>query len=215
MSGGHNVMMLGVIASETVSQSGGTSADFKNGIYEIGGNPATFDDLFMPSADWGTVTEGDITEGVGLVGTKFPTIRTSIANSFISSGVTPIFEFDTDATLSTFLRLEFFDAPDYNTEFYVLVKKSTSQSVLAQPGETDNLSGNTVSSAGSHKAAMTLLVDGRLSLSVDGEDAETLAWTADGSAINTVGIEVHANTTLTKVTFMPVQADVDLPTLST
>lgn len=212
-------MMMGVVASQSVSVGPPAgipgSADFKNGIYEVSGSPATFDDIIMPSADWGTVVEGDITPGVGLQGQKLPTIKTILANHFIAVGVTAILEFDTTAITSNFCRLEFFDAPDFNTEFYVVVRKGPSQSLLVQPGDIDNLSGNNPTSAGSHKAAITLLIGDRLSLSVDGGATETLAWTTDGSAINTVGITVHTNTTLTKITFMAVQADVDLPALST
>lgn len=192
-----------------------TSADFKNGTYEVSGSTATFGDIIMPSADWGTVVEGDITAGVGLEGSKFPTAKTALANTFIASGVTAVFEIETDGSGSQSCRLEFFDAPDFNTEFYVLVEKSGHQSAIGQPSGTTNLSGNIISAPGSHKAAMTILINGRLSLSVDGSAAETVAWSGSGSAINTIGISVSAGTTLKKVSFLTVQADGDLPALST
>lgn len=207
-------MMLGVIASEVVASSPVTnligSADFKNGVYEFLGNPATFDDFIGPNDDWGTVTEGDITPGVGLEGTKFPAVLSTLAASFIALGVTPVFEFDTTVVSNAF-SLEFLKTPDFDPEFYVTVGGT---STVTQPGGSVDLSGNNSLPPGSHVAAITILIDGRMSLSVDGDVAETVAWAGDGSTINTIGMAISSGVTLKKISFFTAQADVDLPALS-
>lgn len=147
------------------------TGDFASGEYAYQSEPAVYGDLFVTDeSNWGSAAV--VTEGLGITanGDAIATEPTSI---LLADGCTLVVGFSVNSTQGgRGFEVQIFNAPTYDK--FISVLATTSGSRIAD--ELSNQSATTtITSVGAHKAAFAFEA-GRIALSVDGDEAVTLAY---------------------------------------
>jgi hypothetical protein len=204
------------------------SLDFKNGSHSVGGISKTIDQVLEQNATYGTYSNTDVVDGVGLQATGTALTVTEpvlTAGAFakacpdVDTGFTAVMTFSL-ATPGAQAQVGIDLAVPDTSEGWGFTGSWTGSSTsnLYDYGGTIN-DAVTISGVGEHKVAVTLSAD-HLAASIDGGSAVvTAAPTANAATI--IGLYCIAHATgatvtaiIEKIEFFPPHADADLPGLS-
>lgn len=201
-------------------------ADFKNGIYSIGGVAKTLDEMFGdPPPSWGGV-RGNPTPGVGYTRSApddtgnhnpSPTPELFAALDW-ANGITILFQYQisSDGVEEALISVDLYQDPDYSFGAYF---NARGQTHVAAQGVYDGPEATSALPNGAHKSAVTLAV-AEQAMSTDGGAVETCA-NGDDFSLYDVGVffvscpsGAVGEVILEKLTFYSAQPNDILPTLS-
>jgi hypothetical protein len=191
-------------------------ADFEHATYRLNGTASTPDALFYEdAANWGFFNVGQISAGVGLVGSgpypdnTSPVLNSAIAAARIATGLTLVFDVTLAADASSPLACDVTDIPNFAQEVQ-FVGNSGDNGFIRNRGNPDEPIFSDIGSSRA-KVAFVYRPDGTAAISIEGGDAVA----ATGPAMTAPNaIAFYATGTIHSITGYSVVSDADLPALS-